>query len=465
MHGQAATRTASAEKAGRPATSLKDRRALRDGGAAGGIKALTGGRQPLVAAVDLGASKIGCFIMKPDGANRDTREISAAGVAQVRARGVRGGVVVSVDEAAEAIAQAVERAEAMAGVSVSGVVLTTAGGQMASHRVPAQVSLGARPISDADLARALQMALAQSRTPGRRPIHLLPIAWSVDGSRGVRDPRHMFGKVLGLELLVVTVSEPFYATLGHCVELAHLQLEGVVAAPFASALAALEDDEMDLGCICIDMGGGSTSAAVFQNGSLVHVDSLPVGGLHVTQDIARGLSTTLAGAERIKTVHGSAIASANEDRETIEAPPRGDDPAAGPVVAPRSLLKGVIAPRVEETLELLRERLRQSGAPIDASAGVVLTGGASQLTGVREVAHRVFDRPVRLGRPRRAPHLADAASGAAFCSAAGVLQRAAFGPREAASTRRAQPRYAAAREEGDERNVVVRAAGWLRANL
>ena len=440
---------------------LSDRQQARDG-----LKVLTGGRQPLVAAVDLGASKVGCFIMKPDGADRELREIHAAGVAQVRARGVRGGAVVSVDEAAEVIAQAVERAEAMAGVSVSGVVLTTSGGQMASHRVSAQVSLGPRPIGDADLGRALHLALAQARCPGRRAIHLLPISWSVDGGRGVRDPRHMFGRVLGLDLLVVTVSETFHATLRHCVELAHLQLEAVVAAPFASALAALEDDEMDLGCICIDMGGGSTSAAVFQNGALVHVDSLAVGGAHVTADIARGLNTTLAGAERIKTLHGSAIASANEDRETIEAPPRGDDPGAEPVIAPRSLLKGVIAPRVEETLELVRERLRQAGAPLDPGAGVVLTGGASQLCGVAETAQRVFDRPVRLGRPRRAPHLAEAASGAGFCSAAGVLQRAAFGPREAVTLRVASGRAHAAREaSAGESGALARAAGWLRANL
>ena len=215
------------------------------------------------------------------------------------------------------------------------------------------------------------------------------------------------------------MSETAYATLGHCAELAHLSLEGVVAAPFASGLAALEEDEMDLGAICIDMGGGSTSACVFSNGVLQHVDSLAVGGGHVTSDIARGLSTTIAGAERIKTLHGSAIASTGEDREMVEAPPRGDDPGAGPVIVPRSLLKGIIAPRVEETLELMRERLRQSGVVIEPGAGVVLTGGASQLAGVRELAVRVFDRPVRLGHPRRAPHLAESASGPAFCAAAG----------------------------------------------
>jgi len=256
-----------------------------------------------------------------------------------------------------------------------------------------------------------------------------------------------------------------FNTLGACVERAHLQLEGVVAAPFVSALAALEEDEMDLGSVCIDMGGGSTSASVFRAGSLVHVETVPVGGHHVTQDIARGLSTSIAGAERIKTLHGSAIASANEDREMIEAPPRGDDPGAGPVVAPRSLLKGIIAPRVEETLELLRDRLKAAGAPIEPGAGLVLTGGASQLAGVREVAVRVFDRPVRLGRPRRVPHLADAASGPAFTATAGILHRSAFGPREAVSTKQLSSSKLR-REPLDPRaNVITKAATWLRDNL
>jgi cell division protein FtsA len=274
----------------------------------------------------------------------------------------------------------------------------------------------------------------------------------------------MSGQTLSLDLLVVTMKESAFTALGRCVEMAHLGFEAVVAAPLAAALAALEDDEMDLGCLCIDMGGGSTSAAVFQGGSLVHVDSLAVGGCHVTSDIARGLSTSIAGAERIKTLHGSAIASANEDREMIEAPPRGDDSGAGPVIAPRSMLKGIIAPRVEETLELLRDRLKD--APLDSGAGVVLTGGASQLAGVRELAVRVFDRPVRLGRPRRAPHLAEAAAGPAFCSAAGVLHRAAYGPREAVSSRKliegkVTPKDAPQVQGG----MVARAAAWLRENL
>ncbi|MFN8873698.1 MAG: cell division protein FtsA, partial [Brevundimonas sp.] len=372
-------------------------------------------RAPVVAALDLGASKVACFIMKPEGVRHVDRTIRVAGAGHVQSRGVKGGAIVNMDEAARAIGQAVERAERAAGAPVSGVVVSTAIGQMASHRVRAKVSLGAQPVSDGDLARAIGMALAEIRLPNRRPIHVLPVAWSVDGARGVRDPRNMRGGALGLDLVVVSMAEGAFQTLSHALELAHLDLQGVVAAPVAASLAALEDDETDLGCVCIDMGGGSTSAAVWAGGSLLHIESVNVGGEHVTSDIARGLSTSRAGAERLKTLHGSAMASANEDREMLEAPPRGEEPGAGPVVVPRAMLKTVIAPRVEETLELLRDRLRQSGAGLEPGAGIVLTGGASQLNGVRELAVRVFDRPVRLGRPQRAPHLADAAAGPAFC--------------------------------------------------
>ncbi len=440
---------------------LQDKRNARNT-----LRNLNPARQHLTAAVDLGASKVSCFIMKPDGVRRDQRTLSVAGAGYVQSKGVKGGAIVNMEEAAHAVAQAVERAEAMAGVSVSGVQVSWAGGQLASKRVAASVPLAARPINDNDLSRAIHAALQQARFAGRRPIHLLPTAWSVDGARGVKDPRSMIGRTLGLEMCVVTISESAFRTLGHCLELAFLTFDGVVAAPFASALSALEDDELELGCVCIDMGGGSTSAAVFTGGSLVHVDSLAVGGQHVTADIARALSTSLAGAERIKTLHGSCMASANEDREMVEAPPRGDDPGAGPTVVPRSMLKGVIQPRVEETLELMRERLKASGLTIDPGVGVVLIGGASQLSGVRETAVKIFDRPVRLGRPKRVPHLADAAAGPAFCAAAGVLQRSAFGPREAVSAKALAGQRSAQRDAAEAQGgMVTRSLLWLRENL
>src|SRR3978361_465181 len=200
-------------------------------------------RTPVVAAVDLGASKVTCFIMKPDGVRRGDRTLTTAGVGSVQSRGVRGGAIVNLDEASEAIAQAVERAENVAGVNVQGVTVATSGGQLTSTRVAGRVSIGARPISDHDLVRAISHALAQIKLPGRRAAHILPIAWSVDGQGGVRDPRAMFGRTLGVELLVVSVSEAVFQTLGACVERAHLQFEGGGAAPFVSALAAVGDSD------------------------------------------------------------------------------------------------------------------------------------------------------------------------------------------------------------------------------
>lgn len=402
-----------------------------------GIGSMGVGKSGAVTAIDLGASKVACFIMTPDGVRRADQTIRVAYMGHVQSRGVRGGALVDLEQAADAVSHAVQRAERDSADPVSGAIVSTAIGQQYGHRISTSVSLGARPIRDADLFRAIASALGRANLPGRRPIHILPLRWSVDAGPAVRDPRGLTGDQLGLELLIVTMAETAFTSLSHCLALAHLDLEGVVSAPFMSALSVLEEDEKELGCACIDMGGGSTTAAVFAGGSLVHIDGVPVGGSHVTQDIARGLSTSMNGAERLKTMHGSCMASAHEDGEQIEAPARGDDPDAPPIRVDRGIVTNIIAPRVEETLELVRDRLKQSGAPFEPGASVVLTGGASQLVGVREMAVRVFDgRPVRLARPMRSPHLADAASGPAFCAASGVLVRAAYGPREAVSAKK-----------------------------
>ena len=315
--------------------------------------------QGLIASLDLGASKIGCFIMRPEGARQSDQSIRVAGVGYVQSKGIRAGSVIDMEAASQAIAQAVERAEAMANVSIQGVRVTIPGAQTASHKVSAQVSLGLKPISDHDLNRAIASALAQVRFPNRRAIHLLPVSWSVDDQYGVRDPRGLNGRNLGLELLVVTIDESVFNNINQCVALAHLEVQAIVCAPLAAAVAALEEDEKELGCICIDMGASSTTAAIFANGTLVHVDCLNVGGSHVTADIARGLSTTLAGAERIKTLHGSAIASAHEDRETVEAPPRGDDRGGAPITVPRSILKASLRRVSRKRLSCCARRSRR----------------------------------------------------------------------------------------------------------
>ena len=226
-------------------------------------------------------------------------------------------------------------------------------------------------------------------------LHSLPIGYSLDGDRGIRDPRGMLGETLGVDMHVVTADEAPLSNLELAINRCHLSVETVVATPYASGLAALVDDEAELGCACIDLGGGTTTLSVFNNGEFVHADAIAVGGQHMTHDIARGLSTDLADAERIKTLHGSALPSPPTTRDP-------DDPAGRRGRARPSEHGAALGahphhpPRVEEILELMRDRLTPPASPASRTR-VVLTGGASQLTGVVEAARRVLgaQRPAR----------------------------------------------------------------------
>jgi cell division protein FtsA len=186
-------------------------------------------------------------------------------------------------------------------------------------------------------------------------------------------------------------------------------------------LAVLVDDEAELGCACVDFGGGTTTVAVFMKGKFVHVDAVAVGGQHITSDIARGLSTRIEDAERLKTMHGSALPGVSDDNDILSVPPIGDDGDDVPNQVPRSSLTRIIRPRVEEILELVRDRLNASGFAPLVGRRMVLTGGGSQLTGLAEAARRILARNVRLGRPLGVAGMPEVARGPAFASAVGLL--------------------------------------------
>jgi cell division protein FtsA len=214
---------------------------------------------------------------------------------------------------------------------------------------------------------------------------------------------------------------------------------------------------MDLGVTLVDMGGGTTSIAVFYDGSLVHIDCLPVGGVHVTNDIARGLSTPLTHAERMKTLYGSTIPTPSDEGQIIDVPLIGESSGDNANHIPRSLLIGIIRPRVEEILELVRNRLEAAGVNKLAGRRMVLTGGASQLQGMRELAARVLDKQVRVGRPIRTAGLAEATAGPAFSTCAGLLAYAVRN-RDAAETRTSE-------SSGEAGRGLARLGRWFMANF
>jgi len=381
------------------------------------------GRGGVVAALDIGSAKLTGLIARveagPDGAA--AAPVRVIGIGQKVSRGVRAGAIIDMDLAEEAIRAAVDQAERMAGMTVREVLITASAGGPRSHRLSVRVAIGGQEVSGDDLSRVLKHGQSHCVTDDQAVLHAIPVGYTIDGSPRIADPIGMFGDRLGVDMHVVSAAPGPLRNLLVCVERCHLVPVGVVCAPYASGLAALVEDEIDLGVVCIDMGGGTTSISAFVEGSLLHVDVLPVGGQHVTNDIARGLSTPLAHAERMKTLYGSALASPSDEREMIDVPQVGEDAGDAANHIPKSMLTGIIQPRVEETLELVRDRLMASGIGSMVGRRVVLTGGASQLTGLRDIAARVLDKQVRLGRPLRVAGLAEATGGPAFAACAGLL--------------------------------------------
>jgi cell division protein FtsA len=390
------------------------------------MKQLAPRRSVTVAALDIGTSKVACLIARltperdaPAGEWR-THRARILGIGHQRSRGVKSGLVVDMDEAESAVRQTVDAAERMAGLQIDQVIVTASGGRLASQHFTAKTVIGGRQVAESDVHRVLEASAIHPMTRGRVAIHSLPTGFSLDGVPGVREPKNMIGEELGVDLHVVTCDQAAARNLVFAVERGHLMVEALAAAPYAAGLSVLEPDEAEMGVVLIDMGAGSTSVAVFQGGGLQHVDAITLGGNHITMDIARGLNARLSDAERLKTFHGAAISSPSDERETITFAHVGED-GEHPIHAPKSHLVRIIRPRIEETLEFLRDRLARAGFGSASGRRVVLTGGACQLTGAPEAVRRIIGGQVRVGRPLGVEGLPEAARSPAFAAAAGLF--------------------------------------------
>jgi cell division protein FtsA len=385
------------------------------------------GRASTVCVLDVGSTKVACLIAKLRPAGEEellsgrTHAIEVIGFGYQQSRGVKSGAVIDLEKAESAIRRAVDAAEQMAGVTVESLIVTQTAGRLASEAFGAKVDLDTGTVREADIRRVLAASGRHQIKDGRTALHALPIGYSLDGQTGIRDPRGMVGDVLGVDVNLVTSDRAAQDNLALAINRCHLDVDAVVATPYASGLASLVDDEGELGAVCVDIGGGTSSIAIFADGNLVHVDAIAIGGHHVTTDIAQGLSIRLEDAERLKTLHGSALATVRDERDTITIHPIGEDEGDAPLNIARMTLNTIIRPRVDEILELIRDRLVASGFAGRIGRRVVMTGGGSQLTGLTDVARLVFGRPVRLGRPLGVKGLPIAARGAPFSAVIGLL--------------------------------------------
>lgn len=396
----------------------------------GSPKAAAPDKNRVIAALDIGSTKICCLIAlaspakhRPPGSEEQST-LRVLGVGHQASRGVKAGAIVDVDEAEKAIRLAVDAAERMAQRTISEVWVNVSGGRPHSSVHSGSVKTRNGEVSDLDLAALTRQAL-ETVKPGKRSVlHVAPVQYQLDDAKGLKSPAGMFGETLGVDLNVVTCEAAHMRNLALAIERCHLSIAGTVITPYAAAKSALADDERALGVTLIDMGGATTGIAVFHNGNLVHSSIVPIGGQHITNDIARGLSTTIAHAERMKTLWGSAIPSLMDERETVAVPLLGERGVDTIHQVPRSMLTGIIRPRLEETFELVRDRLEESGCGRLGGGRVVLTGGASQLSGAREVAAQWLDRQVRLGAPAQMQGAPDSARAPGFAVAGGLLNYA-----------------------------------------
>jgi cell division protein FtsA len=429
------------------------------------MKPLAPKRTALVAALDVGTSKIACLIgkLKPqppqDVLRRRSHAIEVVGFSHTESLGMKAGHVVDLVEAEEAVRHAVDLAERSAKCQVESVVVSISAGRLTSELLSAAIRISGAAVSDRDIARVLAAGSRQSAREGRVVLHSIPIGFSLDDAHGVRDPRGMLAATFGVDMHVVTADAAPARNLMLAVESCHLVVEAMVAGPYVASLATLADDEADLGAAVIDMGAGTTTVAVFADGRFIHADGFTLGGRHVTLDIARGLGISVHDSERIKTLYGSVLSGGADERDMITVPGVSGEDREAPRFVSRAMLTRIIKPRAEEILEIARDRLAASPFAAEPRGRVVLTGGACQLTGLSDLAARIFGRPVRIGRPLGISGLPDAAKGSAFAVAAGLLAYP-----QLAHLEHFEPRHARHFKAGTG-GYIARVGRWLRESF
>ncbi len=375
-------------------------------------------RTSSIAALDIGSSKVCCVIAKVD---RDKR-IKVTGYGYNASMGIKNGIITDISKATMAVGSAVDAAEQMANESIERVIVNISGNNIRSTHKEASIQLNKnRPVNEADMHKVVQKGTNKINAEGCELVHCMPTNYRLDNGEEIKDPRNIFGENLSVDILLGFVPDIMYRNISTVVENAHLEISEKVFSSYASGISCLVDDERELGATIIDMGGGTTSIASFIHGYPVYFSSLPVGGNNVTNDIAFGLTTSFSHAERLKTLHGCAFLSSQDKEETINVYPVGEEDDSCIKQIPRAELISIITPRIEETFEMVNNKLAEIGLRDVPSHRVVLTGGASQLSGVREVASMVLDKQVRLGRPKNILNLPDNLYNPSFSTCIGLL--------------------------------------------
>jgi cell division protein FtsA len=381
-------------------------------------------RERIVVGIDVGTTKVCTLIaaVSPE----DQLEIIGAGITP--SRGMRRGVVVDVDDAVQAISASVQKAEQQSGYKIMSAFVGISGAHINStnsHGVVA-VRRTDNVITEDDIERALEAAKVVNLPHDREVIHVVPRHFVIDGQEGINNPAGMLGRRLEVETTVVTGTQTAIHNLSRCIEQIGIGIDALVVQSMAAGEAVLTTAEKDMGVALVDLGGGTTDAGVFIDGSISYIAAVPVGGNHISNDIAVGLRTPFLAADEIKIRHGYAISEAIEEDRVIDI--ASYDAGDGDPISRRELAQ-IIEARLEETFELVRESLERGGFEVGRSGrdggipgGIVLVGGTAQLQGIRRLAAEVFNTSVRIGTPTGMFGLVESISNPAYAASVGLLK-------------------------------------------
>jgi cell division protein FtsA len=377
--------------------------------------------------LDIGTSKtVAGVIVAEYAAGNPQPSLRLAGLGMQRSKGVKAGVLTDLDDAETVVRGVISQAERAAGISVGGFTLSVSAGRISSVHCTARTDVETGSVQEEDLARLMAAGEGYAERNGRTLLHLNSLGYEVDGAQGVRDPLGLSARKLSAGLHGVTADEAPLRNLLVLIDRCYASCEGLVASPYASALAATTPEERQFGVTCIDLGAGTTSIALFADGRFTGIDVIPVGSQHITYDIAKALQTPLAEAERIKTLYGTLLNAQSDEHESFTYPIAGEEDD-GSYETSKARLTDIIRPRVQQIMGLLRERLSLNAASRYAGDKIVLTGGASQLIGLPEFVAHEFGRSVRIGRPADLAGLTASLSGPQLATLSGLAIVAARG--------------------------------------
>jgi cell division protein FtsA len=373
-----------------------------------------GKRDNIVVGLDIGTTKI-CAIV---GEVKEGGRIDIIGIGSHPSRGLRKGVVVNIESTVESIKKAVEEAELMAGVEINAVYGGIAGGHIRSFNSRGVIAIKDREISKADIERVIDAAKAVAIPMDREVLHVLPQEFTIDDQDGIKEPLGMSGVRLEAEVHIVTGAITSAQNIIKSCNRAGLDVLDIVLEPLASSYSVLSPDEKELGVAVVDVGGGTTDIAIFLEGGIWHTAVLAIGGNHLTNDIAVGLRTPAAEAEKIKKKYGCALTTLVRDDETIEVASVGGRP---PRVLSRQVLSEIIEPRVEEIFGLVLKEIRKTGFEERIASGIVITGGSAIMEGVPEAAEKVMELPARRGLPMNIGGLVDVVNSPMYATGVGLV--------------------------------------------